>query len=101
MSIEDEIYQDCFGDDDDFDKELDQEVIEDLAMDYIWGEVTDDNPSTANGLSGLEQVIAYAFDLAQDDKKTIRKLKYRVYARVSELNGGCDMSSADSFSLQD
>ncbi len=102
MSIEDEISEDSFGDeDDDFDKELDQEVIMDLAMDYIWGEVTDDNPSNENGLSGLEQVIAYAFDLGQDDKEAIKKFKYRVFARVSELNGGCDMSDSEFFSLQD
>jgi len=99
MSIEDEVYREDFGDDDDFDKDLDQDVIEDLALDYIWGEVTDDNPSGKNGLTGLEQVIAYAFDYSQDDKKAIRKIKYRVYARITELNGGCDMSSGDFLSL--
>jgi len=106
MNIDDEIYRsdfeenDGFGVDSDcFDKDIDQDTIDDLALDYIWGEVTDDNPSPDNGLSGLEQVLAYVFDLAHDDVKTIRKLKYRVYARVRELNGGCDMSGSDcSFS---
>ena len=94
MSKEDERYPD------DSDEKLDLEVISDFARSYLLGIITDDNPSPGNGLTALEQVIAYVFDLSSNNQEEINRIKSRVYAKIYDLNGGCDMSDGDFLSLE-
>jgi hypothetical protein len=58
MSIEESYESDNYDDND-----FHEEMVSYITQHYLAGHITDDNPSVQNGLTGLEQVIAYTNDL--------------------------------------
>jgi hypothetical protein len=70
----------------------DQVLISWITSRYLAGEITDDNPSIENGLTGLDQVIAFNYDLDpndEDDRVEIECIRIDIHERIKfQMNGG-------------
>jgi len=64
-------------------EDLERSFIKDLAISVMAGSLTDDNPSEENGLTGLEQAIAYIFGFSKDNNGKIEDIKKKVDAENS------------------
>jgi hypothetical protein len=70
----------------------DQALISWITGKYLAGQITDDNPSMENGLTGLDQVIAFNYDLNPDDENErveIECIRIDIQERIKyQMNGG-------------
>jgi hypothetical protein len=70
----------------------DQILISWITNRYLAGDITDDNPSHENGLTGLDQVIAFNYELDPNDENErveIECIRIDIEERIKfEMNGG-------------
>jgi hypothetical protein len=69
-----------------------EKMISWIANRYLAGDITDDNPSTVNSLTGLEQVIAFNYGLDPNDEEErveIECIRIDIEERIKfQMNGG-------------
>lgn len=88
--MEDEFFDEY--DDFDDEEEFEQDTINWICNRYLSGHITDDNPSFANGLTGLDQIIAFNFELDPEDEEDMVEIEYirlDIQERIRyKMNGG-------------
>lgn len=82
----------------DFDDERFQAKIRRIAIGTLAGEITTDNPSEINGLTGYEQALYYVAHLLpaeneEERKKIVEKIDRKVQAYYIDFEGGYDLIS--------
>lgn len=70
-------------------QEEEQEIINAIAKSLLAMIIVDEYPSTEN----LDAAIGFEFDTSS--REILERIRHRVYNRVADLSGGCDLSEFD------
>lgn len=81
-----------------FDDERFQKKVRRLAVGYLAGKITTDNPSKLNGKTGYEQVVYYLAHLLPADNEleemeNIKKVDQKVQTYLMDFDGGANLVS--------
>lgn len=80
-------------------EESNSKLISNIARRYYLNEITDDNESPSNQLTGLDQVIVFGFNLDPDnveDMENLRNIKLEILNKID-----CEYKGGSNFPLEE
>ena len=69
-------------------EQLRSHLINEIADQVCKGRISDDNPSSINGYTTLDQILRYHFELGEDSEEELISLRRRVQRRLKDKNSG-------------